>query len=95
MQKSTVEASDEITGESTHVVNKACFAMLWVKSVSNAVVKQRIINDLKSRDGIEDAHYSESGPLRLIVRYAGDQLFPSQIQDMVSRDGVRAVIVGC
>ena len=94
MNNSTVEKS-EVSSESKVGLHKTCFAMLWVKSISNAVVKQRIINDLKSHDEVEDAYYSESGPLRLIVRYTGDRLFPSQIQGMVSRDGVRAVIVGC
>lgn len=89
------EQDSEASVETTTGLRKACFAMLWVKRVSNAVVKQRIIKDLKSHDEIEDAYYSETGPLRLIVRYAGDRIFPSQIQVMVSRDGVRAVIVGC
>jgi hypothetical protein len=73
----------------------ACYAILWVKTIASDVIKNGLLDELISRNDIQDARYTTSGPLCLVVKYNGLMTSPSQIQGVVNRPGIRAVIVGC
>jgi len=73
----------------------ACYAILWVKTIASEVIKNGLIDELTSRNDVQDARYTTSGPLCLVVKYNGLMTSPSQIQSVVNRPGIRAVIVGC
>jgi hypothetical protein len=72
-----------------------CYAILWVKTVASEVIKRGLVDELVLRDEVQDARYTTSGPLCLVVKYNGLMTSPSKIQALVNRPGLRAVIVGC
>lgn len=73
----------------------ACYAILWVKHVASEIVKTRLVEDLLARNDVEDARYTTSGPLCLVVKYNGLMTGPSRLQAFINRPGIRAMIVGC
>lgn len=73
----------------------ACYALLWIKTVASEVIKKGLLEELIARNDIQDARYTTSGPLCLVVKYDGLMTSPSQVQALVNRPGLRAVIVGC
>jgi hypothetical protein len=93
LNKNAVDKTD--TGRFPFNSEMVCYSILWVKTVASEVIKKELIEELLARNDIQDARYTTSGPLCLVVKYDGLMTSPSQVQALVNRPGLEAVIVGC